>query len=327
MSMTMKDTNPCRLLIIAISLLFFHSTVNAQIIIHTIEVKNTRDLAAFFKYTSARMPLISAHRGGTRTGFPENCIATLENTLQYTPAMFEIDPRLTKDSVVVLMHDATLDRTTTGKGKVSDYTWKELQQLQLKDSEGNVTPYRIPLLKDVLEWCKGKTILALDDKDVPYTMVAELVKKHNAFSNILMTVRNAQIAAQFYKLDNRFMFEAYVFDTQDVAEYESAGIPWSHVMAYVGPRDEPGNMTLYKQLNERGVKCMVSGARYIDKEYLQGQTNVYIDIFNHGADIIESDLPVQAARQVSMLAKRKGAISKYLGKKEIPLEEMKFRPF
>jgi glycerophosphoryl diester phosphodiesterase len=49
--------------------------------------------------------------------------------------MFEIDPRITKDSVVVLMHDATLDRTTTGTGRVADHTWAELQQLRLKDAD------------------------------------------------------------------------------------------------------------------------------------------------------------------------------------------------
>lgn len=48
-------------------------------------------------------------------GYAENCIEGLENVLTQMPAFFEIDPRLTKDSVIVLMHDATLDRTTTGK--------------------------------------------------------------------------------------------------------------------------------------------------------------------------------------------------------------------
>ena len=41
-------------------------------------------------------------------------------------------PRLTKDSVIVLMHDATLDRTTSGKGKLADFTWNELQQIRLQ---------------------------------------------------------------------------------------------------------------------------------------------------------------------------------------------------
>lgn len=78
------------------------------------------------------------------TGFPENCIESFEKTLTMMPSFFEIDPRMTKDSVIVLMHDATIDRTTTGTGKVSDYTYAELQQFFLKDREGNVTTYKIP---------------------------------------------------------------------------------------------------------------------------------------------------------------------------------------
>jgi len=79
-------------------------------------------LHEYFSYLGNDVPLISGHRGGTTKGFPENCIAAFENTLRYTPAFFEIDPRLTKDSVIVLMHDPTLERTTNGSGKVSDFT-------------------------------------------------------------------------------------------------------------------------------------------------------------------------------------------------------------
>ena len=52
-------------------------------------------------------------------GYPENCIASCEKTLSLLPAFFEIDFSFTKDSVMVLMHDLTLDRTTTGKGRVA----------------------------------------------------------------------------------------------------------------------------------------------------------------------------------------------------------------
>jgi glycerophosphoryl diester phosphodiesterase len=224
------------------------------------------------------------------------------------------------------LHDATLDRTTTGKGNLKDYTWDELKKLRLKDLNGNVTPYQIPLLEDAIKWSKGKTVLVLDDKDVPYRMVKNLVTKHNAFPNILMTVRNAEIARQFYKLDKRFMFEAYVFDMQDISEFESAGIPWSHVMAYIGPLDTPENTIIYEELNERGVKGMVSGARYLDKDFLNGNKKTYHNIFNHGADIIESDLPVQAAIQISELTNKKGGVCKYFGKMEIPLNQIKYLP-
>ncbi len=311
---------------IAIALTFFIDNAKGQVTLHTINVKNTDELIDFFKYRNIRSPLISAHRGGARAGFPENCIATFENTLIYTPSIFEVDPHLTKDSIVVLIHDETLDRTTTGKGKVIDYTWEELKDLKLKDNNGNVTPYRIPLLEDALEWCKGKTILVLDDKDVPYKMVYELVNKHRAFSNILMTVHTAKIAKQFYDFDRRFVFEAFVFDMEDIAEFEAEGIPWSHVMAYTGPTDSPDRMNFYKELNRRGVKAMVSGAPSLDGKFLEGDDSVYQQIFIHGADIIETNLPIQTAVQVQYLFNSDCHMNKYIGKTEIPLKEIRYLP-
>lgn len=110
----------------------------------TINTRTADDLMDFFSYTPDRIPLVSAHRGGPRKNFPENCLATFENTLRHTPALLEIDPRYTQDGEIVLMHDQTLERTTNGYGKVSDHTLAELKQLRLKDTEGKLTDYRIP---------------------------------------------------------------------------------------------------------------------------------------------------------------------------------------
>ena len=141
-----------------------------------------------------------------------------------------------------------------------------------------------------------------------------------------MTVRNAKIAGEFYRLDKRFCFEAYVFDLQDVAEYEAEGIPWSHVMAYIGSEDIPENATLYQALNKRGVKAMISGAPSLDKAFLEGNKNVYPAIFIHGADIIETNLPIQAATHITSFINPNGNTYKYFGKMEIPLSEIRYMP-
>ena len=86
---------------------------------NTLQISNVDDLISFYQYADDRIPLISGHRGGRGKGYPEKSMETFENTLSYTPATFEIDPRLTKDSVIVLFHDDTLERTSNGTGKVS----------------------------------------------------------------------------------------------------------------------------------------------------------------------------------------------------------------
>ena len=131
---------------------------------HRVSINSFEDLQAYFHYSPKRDVIISGHRGGMMPGYPENCIESCEKTLSLMPTFFEIDFSFTKDSVMVLMHDLSVDRTTTGKGKVSDYTYDEIQKLNLVDRSGNVTPYKIPTLKQILEWGKDKVVFNFDNK-------------------------------------------------------------------------------------------------------------------------------------------------------------------
>ncbi len=86
----------------------------------------------FFRYQPNQPAKISAHRGGgDLPGYPENCIESFAYLAKQIPVIIECDIDLTKDSVLVMMHDATLDRTTTGTGKLIDKTYAEIQQYRL----------------------------------------------------------------------------------------------------------------------------------------------------------------------------------------------------
>lgn len=265
-----------------------------------IKLNNQKALLDYFHYYGkAHAPVISGHRGGVMSDFPENSIETFVNTLKYTSAFYEIDPRLTKDSVVVLMHDATLDRITTGKGKVSDYTYKELQQFFLKDVDGKVTSYKIPTLLEALQWSKGKTVLNLDHKGVPFEMIAAIIKQSK--NPIVMLTIHSPEQARFY-LDNdpNSMFSVHILTKEAYDKYEAADIPWKNMIAYIGPKLTVENRVLMKLLHEKGVMCMVSAAPTFDK--LPGaaeRAKSYREIFSEGVDILESDLPIEVAKAVN----------------------------
>lgn len=263
-------------------------------------IKKTTELHAFFHYTGKGERIISGHRGSYLKEYPENAIETFEYVLKHTPAFFEIDPRLTKDSVIVLLHDATLDRTTTGKGKLCDYTWEEVKQLRLKDRDGNITPYRIPTLQEAIDWARGKTVLNLDKKDVPMPMIADLLRKNKADHFMMVTVHNAK-QAKFYFDDNpERMMSAFVKTEDALKEYEAAGIPWKNMIAYIGSENKPANRVMFDLLHARGVMCMISAAPVYDKlATVQERAAAYRDIFANGADILESDLPVEVAEAIS----------------------------
>ena len=75
--------------------------------------------------------LVAAHRGDWRN-YPENSLEGINSAIEMGVDIVELDLQCTKDSVLILMHDNTLDRTTTGKGNVSKYTLDEIRKLNLK---------------------------------------------------------------------------------------------------------------------------------------------------------------------------------------------------
>ena len=231
---------------------------------HYIRVENSDQLHAYFRYTPERPIVISGHRGGMLEGYPENCIESFEKTLSYMESFFEIDPRLTKDGIIVLMHDETIDRTTTGKGRVSDYTYAELQAFNLVDRDGNVTPYKIPTLKACIEWSRGKTILNLDIKDVSLDTMADFIAREKPV-NVMYTVHNAEQARYYLDRDSQAMFSCWCKKMEEFEKYENAGIPWKQVMAYVGPKMLPEQQALYDVLHRNSVLCMISVAPTHDK--------------------------------------------------------------
>ena len=138
--------------------------------------------AGFFGYHPNQTPKISAHRGGgDLKGYPENCIESFAFLAKQMPVVIECDIDLTKDSVLVMMHDQTLDRTTTGTGKLIDKTYAELAPFRLEDNMGNLTPYTIPTLEQVLRWGKGKVTFTLDVKrNVSFDKVVDIVSRTGA---------------------------------------------------------------------------------------------------------------------------------------------------
>lgn len=307
---SLKFILPC-----LVALILSGSHVKAQTTkINILKIHSPKDLHEFFKYTGHDIPLVSGHRGGREQNAPENSIASFENTLIHTPAFFEIDPRLTKDSVIVVMHDATLERTTTGKGKVSDYTWAELQQLNLKDASGNVTKYHIPTLAEAIEWARGKTILSLDWKGVPYQMTADLIRKRKAVSFVMIGIHELAQMKFYLSQDKGYMFAKFIDNVTTVSELESAGIPLNQVMAYVGPVDKPENQQLYGLLHQKGMMCMVAAAPVYDKlPNPEARKRAYRGIVNNKVDIIESDLPIEVAAALQEFIPTKSSKSKFFG--------------
>ncbi len=276
---------------------------------HYLNIKSNKDLKEFFKYTPDRIPLICGHRGGAQNLFPENSIAGLDYILTKMPAFFEIDPRLTKDSVAVVLHDATLDRTTTGAGKLSDYTWDEIKKLKLKDKKGLPTEFGVHTLEEVLNWAKGKTILMIDKKDVPREMLYEIIKKTNAQDHVLISAYTPEDALFYHQKDKSLMFEAFILNKERLKAFEDTNIPWGNMVAYLSGPKEP---EFYDELRRRNVMTFVYTAKNVDKIKDKGlRKKGYKEVLNRGADIILTDRAEEAFEAIQELIPKKSSKAKF----------------
>lgn len=284
-----------KVITLIITICFSHQIATAQL-----KFKNFRQMSTYFEYSGKKKHIISGHRGTHIKDYPENSIEGFDYVLKHTPAFFEVDPRLTKDSVIVLLHDSTLDRTTTGTGKLSDYTWDEVKRLNLKDGEGNVTPYRVPTLQEAMDWAKNKTVLNLDKKDVPMEMIVDIIRKNKADNYMMVTVHNADQAKFYYNDNPKRMMSAFVKTEKALKEYELAGVPWKNMIAYIGSEDKEENRIMFVLLHARGVSCMISAAPKYDKlKTEEERAKSYRKIFANGADILESDYPVEVVKAIN----------------------------
>lgn len=128
--------------------------------------ERTEQLIKLLKSPESKYVMVSSHRGDWRNA-PENSILGIKNCIKMGVDIVEIDVRMTKDSVPILMHDADLDRTTSGTGKVSEWTYDSLQTLHLRNGQLRITQYKIPTLEEAMLAAKGKILVNLD-KSVKY---------------------------------------------------------------------------------------------------------------------------------------------------------------
>ena len=129
---------------------------------------------------------VAAHRGDWRN-YPENSLPAIESVIRMGVDIMELDLKKTKDGVLVVCHDATLDRTTTGSGYISDYTYEELLKFDLKRGHGIAIPgMKIPTLRQALAICKDRIVVNVDQGFDYYDEVLAITEELGMTDQILI---------------------------------------------------------------------------------------------------------------------------------------------
>lgn len=241
--------------------------------------------------------MVAAHRGGPSAGFPENAVSTFENTLRQVPAILEIDIARTRDRVLVLMHDDTVDRTTTGTGRVSDLTLSQLQTLQLKDRDGRALDVGVPTLREALNWSAGRAVLELDvTDDVPFADVIAEVRAADAMERVIVITYNDDAAVRVHQLAPAIMISVSIDVVSDLDALVARGVDLARVLAWTG-LEEP-NTALNVALARRGVEAMFGTlgppAQSWDGRFVREGVDQYARLAATGLALIASDRPLEA---------------------------------
>jgi len=263
------------------------------------------ELRDYLAWTDDRVALISVHRGGPEPGYPENCIATFENALNYAPCLIECDVRISQDSVLVMIHDKTLDRTCTGTGPVADHTLAELKELQLKHNDGATTAYVIPTLSEVLRWAKGRAIVEVDVKRpvIPEAIVAT-IQEHQAVAYTVVITYDTPKAMRYHELDPELMISASARDMEGARRPFASGIDPANLLAFVGVYEPPES--LYALLHTKEVRAILGTMGNLDRKAERRGSKVYGELIQNGADILATDRVAPVAKAVGYLPRWSG---------------------
>ena len=144
--------------------------------------------------------IVIAHRGD-HVIYPENTLEAYREAIKNEADYVEIDLRTTKDSELISMHDASLNRTSTGTGKVNEHTLAELRQLKIKSRyTADKHEYQIPTFAEVLKLCKGKINIYLDFKEADPAASYRMIKKYAMAKQVLVYINSKEQYAGWRKV-------------------------------------------------------------------------------------------------------------------------------
>jgi glycerophosphoryl diester phosphodiesterase len=135
---------------------------------------------------AAKKIVVIAHRGAHREA-PENTLASLEKAIEIGCDYVELDVRRTKDGALVIMHDASVNRMTNGKGKIEDLTLAEIRKLEIKGRHGKQwAGLKLPTFDEMLEHAKGRMKIYVDHKKAPPAEVLAAINKHGMLHEVVV---------------------------------------------------------------------------------------------------------------------------------------------
>lgn len=262
-----------------------------------------KDLRANLLDRSNRSVMVVSHRGDWRNA-PENSLQAIQNCIDMGVDMVEIDLKKSKDGHLIVMHDQTIDRTTTGKGKPEDYTLEELRRFRLKNGAGHKTAHLIPTLKEVMLLCKDKILVNIDKGYDYFKEAYSILEKTGTINQCVIKagLPYEQVKAENGEVLNKVIFMPVIKLQKEDAEsvidsYQKHLNPIAYELVF--DNDSKETLRLIKKVRDSGAKLFINtlwpklcGGHDDDRAVEQNQPDESWGwVLNQGTTLIQTDRP------------------------------------
>lgn len=247
--------------------------------------------------------LVVSHRADWRNA-PENSLQAIQNCIEMEVDMVEIDLKKTKDGQLILMHDKTIDRTTTGKGRPEDYTLEEIRRFNLKNGAGHKTRHKIPTFEEVMTLCKGKIMVNVDKGYDYFQEAYAVLEKTGTVGQCIMKSDNPY---EKVKAEHGDVLEKMIFMPVVNLHKEGAEAIIDGYLGHMKPaafelvfdNDGPEVQRLIKKVRESGARIFINslwpelcGGHDDDRAVeLKEPEESWGWIIGQGAKLIQTDRP------------------------------------
>lgn len=248
------------------------------------ETARFKEINKAFLSPDSKIVLIASHRG-THNDFPENSMASFKRGIELGIDILELDVRHTKDDSLVVMHDASVDRTTNGTGKVSDLTFEEVRKLRLKFN-GALTEEQVPTLEEALNLAKGKILVDLDIKTNRVPQIIKVVDRTQT-ANTTMFFLGRGIYAKMVKEQNPG-FRTLV-RTHQASDIDSLFAITKTEAVHIDPSHNTVEVTA--KIKKNGGRVWINALGEVDKRAAAGDLEAYGELLKNGANMVQTDYP------------------------------------
>lgn len=249
-----------------------------------------------------RSVIVVAHRGDWRHSV-ENSLQAVQNAIDMQVDVVEIDVRKTADGRLVLMHDATIDRTTNGRGEVASLTFDSIRRCRLKAPDGTLTDLLVPTLDEVFELGRDRILFNIDKGFDIFDDVFFLADSLGVARQVLMkgTQPTDRVQEALGKYLDRIVYMPIVHLDKEgaleaIADFQEKIRPAAYELLY-GNDTTRVPLEAEKMLAGRALIWYntmwkgMAGSRYDDRAETEPDSVYGVLIDSLGARIIQTDRP------------------------------------